>query len=105
MTCIDGSALGWYPSHHRRVDLSRGRSEGAKGAVADDEGHKDVRGFQFKIFALCYITSFDEVRPKPWPLVWRASPRHACGCVCAAMHRCLRGGKVPCASPGSVHAA
>jgi hypothetical protein len=59
--CIDGASLGWYPRHHRAVDLAHGRGEGAKGAVADDEGHKDVRGFQFKVFALCYITSFDEV--------------------------------------------
>lgn len=80
MTCIDGSTLDWYPSHHRRVDFGHARSEGAKGAVADDEGHKDVRGFQFKIFALCYITSFDEVAFKPsqsMSQIWCLLAQHA----------------------------
>jgi hypothetical protein len=43
------------------VDLGHGEKEGAKGAAADKEGHKDSRGFQFKIFSLCYVTTFDEV--------------------------------------------
>ena len=61
MRCIDASAMVWYPKHHKPVQLGHGEGEGAKGAQTDREGQKDVRGFQFKIFALCYITSFDEV--------------------------------------------
>lgn len=61
--CLDASALGWYPEHHKRVNLGRTGTEGAKGAAADKEGHKDHRGFQFKIFSLCYVTSFDEACP------------------------------------------
>ena len=34
----------------------------AKGSKADTEGNKDTGGFQFKVFTLCYLTSFDEVR-------------------------------------------
>jgi len=59
--CIDASKFDAYPSHHRPVSLKK-EEENAKGAKADTEGNKDTSGFQFKVFALCYITSFDEVR-------------------------------------------
>ena len=58
--CIDASKSDRYPAHHRRVSL-RKEEASAKGAQADDEGNKDTSGFQFKVFSLCYITSFDEV--------------------------------------------
>ena len=58
--CVDASKSDWYPAHHRRVSL-RKKEASAKGAQADDEGNKDTSGFQFKVFSLCYITSFDEV--------------------------------------------
>lgn len=58
--CVDASKSDWYPAHHRRVSL-RKEEASAKGAQADDEGNKDTSGFQFKVFSLCYITSFDEV--------------------------------------------
>ena len=58
--CIDGS-LAVYPSHHRFVDLSNLQFR-VKGLRMDDEGHKDLTGFQFKIFTLAFVTSFDEVR-------------------------------------------
>lgn len=60
MRCVDASKSDWYPAHHRRVSL-RKKEASAKGAQADDEGNKDTSGFQFKVFSLCYITSFDEV--------------------------------------------
>ncbi|CAL8463979.1 g3514 [Coccomyxa elongata] len=59
--CVDAGAFNWYPKHHRPVKLRHDDSEGAKGAIADQEGHKDHKGFQFKVFSLCYVTSFDEV--------------------------------------------
>ena len=59
--CIDASKLDWYPSHHRAVSLRKEEAD-AKGAKADTEGSKDTSGFQFKVFTLCYLTSFDEVR-------------------------------------------
>ena len=59
--CIDASKLDWYPSHHRPVSLKREEAD-AKGSKADTEGNKDTSGFQFKVFTLCYLTSFDEVR-------------------------------------------
>lgn len=62
MRCVDAGAFNWYPGHHRPVKLGHDDSEGAKGAMADHEGHKDHKGFQFKVFSLCYVTSFDEVR-------------------------------------------
>ena len=61
MRCIDASKLDWYPSHHRPVSLRKEEAD-AKGSKADTEGSKDTSGFQFKIFTLCYLTSFDEVR-------------------------------------------
>ena len=62
---MDAGAFNWYPGHHRPVKLGHDDSEGAKGAMADHEGHKDHKGFQFKVFSLCYVTSFDEVRCGP----------------------------------------
>ena len=61
MRCIDASKLDWYPSHHRLVSLRKEEAD-AKGSKADTEGSKDTSGFQFKVFTLCYLTSFDEVR-------------------------------------------
>ena len=58
--CIDAAELDYYPAHHRAVSLKKEEAN-AKGAKADTEGNKDTTGFQFKIFALCYITTFDEV--------------------------------------------
>ena len=58
--CIDASKSDWHPAHHHRMSF-RNKEASAKGAQADNEGNKDLRGFQFKIFSLCYITSFDEV--------------------------------------------
>ena len=66
--CVDAAKLGYYPAHHRPVSLTKVEAN-AKGAQADKEGNKDTSGFQFKIFALCYITTFDEVRCSlvlPW---------------------------------------
>ena len=59
--CIDASKMDWYPSHHRPVSLRKEEAD-AKGAKADTEGSKDTSGFQFKVFTLCYLTSFDEAR-------------------------------------------
>ncbi|KAK9814131.1 hypothetical protein WJX72_001060 [[Myrmecia] bisecta] len=56
VTCIDGSKVP-YPKHHRRIDLGTRKSEDS----VDDESHKDVSGFAFKIWALVYATTFDEV--------------------------------------------
>ncbi len=61
MRCIDASKLDWYPPHHRPVSLRKEEAD-AKGSKADTEGAKDTSGFQFKVFTLCYLTSFDEVR-------------------------------------------
>ncbi|CAK0786177.1 hypothetical protein CVIRNUC_009390 [Coccomyxa viridis] len=58
--CIDASKLDWYPPHHRPVSLRKEEAD-AKGSKADTEGAKDTSGFQFKVFTLCYLTSFDEV--------------------------------------------
>ncbi len=58
--CIDASLFGRYPSHHKAVSLKKEEAK-AKGSTADDESNKDTSGFQFKVFSLCYITSFDEV--------------------------------------------
>ena len=63
--CVDAGAFKWYPKHHRPVKLGHDDTEGAKGAMADHEGHKDHKGFQFKVFTICYVTSFDEVRGCP----------------------------------------
>lgn len=59
--CVDASKFDWYPDHHRAVSLKK-EEAAAKGSKADKEGSKDTSGFQFKVFSLCYITSFDEVR-------------------------------------------
>lgn len=72
---MDASAVEWYPAHHRPVQLRLDDSAGAKGAIADHEGHKDHRGFQFKVFALCYVTTFDEVGT---PAVSPCTDRIAC---------------------------
>ena len=60
VSCVDASKADWYPAHHRHLSL-RKEEASAKGAQEDNEGNKDTSGFQFKVFSLCYITSFDEV--------------------------------------------
>lgn len=90
---MDAGAFEWYPKHHRPVKLGHDDTEGAKGAMADHEGHKDHKGFQFKVFSLCYVTSFDEVRRCPANEWWtvtcnahRVSFRHWSLLSCMYVH-------------------
>ncbi len=58
--CIDASLINYHTINQRRISLQK-READAKGLKADDEANKDTAGFLFKVFALCFITSFDEV--------------------------------------------
>ncbi|KAK9839306.1 hypothetical protein WJX81_006877 [Elliptochloris bilobata] len=55
--CLDGRDTP-YPAHHRLLNLSSA-DDLAAGATRETE--KGMSGFSFKVFALAYVTTFDEV--------------------------------------------